>query len=335
LPLLARIFEALHAVFRVAADAEITLEANPGTVNPPYLAGLRNIGVNRLSLGAQSACDDELRILGRIHTWAAAVETVSAARAAGFANLSLDFIYGLPGQTLRQWRETLEAALALAPRHLSLYALTVEENTLLERDIARGVLPRPDSDEAADMFELAEEVLARAGYFHYEISNWARAGADVTLLNHGWHPVPGTASEAVSPFVCRHNLVYWRNQAYLGFGAAAASWWGGRRWTNVRHPGDYVEHVARGKSIETEVEVIDSRLTMGETMMMGLRLAEGVSEARFRARFGVSLEAVFAAEIDHLRKRGLLDWDGQVARLTAQGRLLGNLVFGRFLPDRL
>jgi len=307
--LLEQLLHVSRRTFPVSPAAEVTLEANPGTVDEAYLRRLRALGVNRLSLGVQSAHDDELRLLGRIHSRAEALAAVRAARAAGFDNLSLDFLYGLPGQTLARWRETLSAALALQPEHLSLYALTVEDDTPLATQIAVGQLPPPDPDRAAEMYELAETTLAAAGFEHYEISNWARPG-----------------------YACRHNLVYWRNEPWLGVGAGAASWWGGRRWSHVRHPTDYIARVQAGLPAVEESEDIPPRLEMGETMMLGLRLAEGVSDARFRARFDQGLEATFGSELAALRDLGLLEWDGQVARLTARGRLLGNQVFQQFLP---
>src|SRR5512143_3743458 len=182
------------------SNAEITLEANPGTVNLDKLRVFRSLGVNRLSLGVQSFDDATVRRLNRGHTVRDALETYDLARRAGFDNLNLDFIYGLPLQTLAQWRDTLERALALAPEHLSLYALKVEEGTGLEYQIAHGKYPRPDDDLAADMYMLAEEALGASGYDHYEISNWARRGLG-----------------------SRHNLTYWHNEPYLGFGAGAHS----------------------------------------------------------------------------------------------------------------
>ena len=372
LDLLAELLHVSRLTFRVADSAEITLEANPGTVTPEYLRGLRALGVNRLSLGVQSAHDDELRLLGRIHTWAQAVEAVGWAREAKFANLNLDLIFGLPAQTLARWRETLEAALLLWPEHLSLYCLSVEQGTPLENRISSGELPTPDEDLAAGMYELAEEVLAEAGFFHYEISNWARVNRELRMANHEsrrWWPGSETwglkseaLSEHVSPFVCRHNLIYWRNDLWLGVGAGAHSWLGGaalpprvpprlpreysrsgvlvavslskgQRWSNVRHPREYVAACGTGCQpvLRQEVEVIDHRLEMGETMMLGLRLAEGVRSGPFEARFGEALEEVFGKELGELRELGLLEWDGSVARLTARGRLLGNRVFARFV----
>ncbi|MBC7227107.1 MAG: radical SAM family heme chaperone HemW [Thermoflexales bacterium] len=306
---LARILRCLREHFPLSPDVEVTLEANPGTVDPAYLRAARGLGVNRLSLGVQSVHPDELRLLGRRHTWEDAVGAVRAARAAGLENVNLDLIYGLPGQALSDWQETLEAALSLAPDHLSLYALTLEEGTPLQERVARGELPPPDDDAAAEMYEWAEARLAQAGYLHYELSNWARS----------------------ERHLCRHNLTYWYNELYLGLGAGASSWWGGRRWTNARHPEEYIRRLAAGRSVAEEVEEIPLRLEMGETMMMGLRLVEGVSDARFRARFGVGLAEAFGAELARLVGQGLLEWDGRTARLTPRGRLLGNWVFREFV----
>lgn len=306
---LARILEDLQERFHLLPDAEMTLEANPGTVDRAYLRRVRELGINRLSLGAQSAHEEELRLLGRRHTWADVVAGVEASREVGLDNVNLDLIYGLPGQPLARWPESLEAALSLEPDHISLYALTLEEGTPLQGRVARGELPPPDDDLAAEMYEWAEARLARAGYVHYELSNWARSDRHV----------------------CRHNLTYWYNEPYLGFGAGASSWWGGRRWTNVRHPEEYIRRWAVGESVVEETEEIGPRLEMGETMMMGLRLVGGVSDARFRARFGVGPADVFGGALARLSDLGLLEWDGQTARLTPRGRLLGNWVFREFV----
>ena len=303
-----RLVRAVRRRFGLPDGAEITLEANPGTVDRDTLSRLHAAGVNRLSLGVQSAHDGELRLLGRLHTWDQAVEAFRAARRAGFTNVNLDFIYSLPGQTLDRWRATLEAALRLGPEHLSLYALTVEEGTPLASRIASGELPFPDDDLAAEMYELAEEMLEAAGYVHYEISNWA-------LPSHE----------------CQHNLVYWRNESYFGFGAGAASWWAGQRWANVPHPTEYIARISRGDSPVDEIETIPPQLEMGETMMMGLRLAEGISDARFRQRFGVGLAEVYRDQLTEMQRLGLLVWDGRTVRLTQRGRLLGNQVFQQFL----
>ncbi len=376
-----RILSALHRTFALAEDAEITLEANPGTVDLAYLQGLRALGVNRLSLGVQSFDEAMLRLLGRIHTAAEAVESYRLARAAGFDNVNLDLIYGLPGQTLAQWQATLAQAVALAPDHLSLYALTLEHDVPLARRIARGELPPPDDDAAAAMYELAEETLATAGYVHYEISNWARRVPSSTFHPFGFaqgkvsrftpNMEPGTPRNGghgtawnVELATCRHNLLYWRNQPYLGFGAGAHSslpsprrrgaggevrggevW---RRWRNVLHPAEYIARLPRyitvdamyrglqrGEAIAEEVQDLALPAVMAETMILGLRLVqEGVRLADFRQRFGRDVREVYGAQLAELREPGLLEMDDEAVRLTPRGRLLGNEVFQRFLPGK-
>lgn len=308
--LLLAVLSACSSYFDVAAGAEVTVEANPGTVDESYLASLRAAGVNRLSLGVQSFDADELRLLGRIHDVEQARCSVRQARMAGFDNVNLDLIFGLPGQRVSTWQATLQQALELAPEHLSLYALTLEEHVPLSRRIARGELPPPDDDLAAEMYELAEAELARAGYVHYEISNWARPGCE-----------------------CRHNLIYWRNQSYLGVGAGAHSWFAGRRWANVRAPQVYIEQVEATGSPLAESEDISSALEMAETAILGLRLVEeGVDLGTFRARFGVEFADVYGREVAELVDLGLLEVSPARVRLSPRGRLLGNQVFQHFLP---
>jgi oxygen-independent coproporphyrinogen-3 oxidase len=347
LPLLGEVLDACREHFTIAEETEITVEANPGTVDGSYLAGLLEMGVNRLSLGAQSFCDDELRLLGRIHTAAQAVETYRLAREAGFDNVNLDLIYGLPWQIPFQnpkrpcsWQATLRQAVHLRPDHLSLYCLTVEEDTPLGQRIARGGLPAPDPDLAAEMYTLAEETLDRAGYVHYEISNWAQPRHE-----------------------CHHNLTYWRNRSYLGLGAGAHSYHDKKRWHNVLSPAGYITRLEADwqtapagfvirrapagyiTQLETdwqgpfppivkEVEEIDKALEMAETMILGLRLVqEGVRLTDFRERFGRELVDVYGREIEEMGQAGLLKVDGERVRLTARGRLLGDEVFQRFLPE--
>jgi oxygen-independent coproporphyrinogen-3 oxidase len=304
------------------------LEANPGTVDMEKLCALREIGLQRLSLGVQSAHPAELTRLGRVHTWEEAVAAVEAARNAGFGNLSLDLIYGLPGQTLACWEGTLDAVLALSPDHLSLYALKLESGTPLAERVASGELAAPDADLAADMYELASERLHAAGFWHYEVSNWARGSAPPSEI---WALPPDGWTERIGPWISRHNLVYWRNRPWLGVGAGAHSWLDGRRWHTPLDPRSYVTAVAEER-VEEDVLVIPEALARGETMMMGLRLAEGVTDARFQARFGVGLAEAYDDVLVRFRRLGLLAWDGQRVRLTAAGRLLGNQVFAAFLP---
>jgi len=332
---------AVRRSFPVRPDAEVTLEANPGTVSTGYLLGLRSLGVNRLSLGVQSLDDGLLQAVGRIHTAAQARQAYSWARQAGFQNVSLDFMYGLPGQTLTQWQNTLQEALALCPDHLSLYALTVDEDTPLGRRVATGELAVPDADLAADMYELAEEVLAKGGYQHYEISNWAGDA------ERPWAPPTGSR--------CRHNLVYWRNEPYLGFGAGAHSscpavlarhlrpnlWSSGEsgappvawtRWRDALSPERYIACLRSGRSPAEEAQELSAGDAMAETMFMGLRLvSEGVPMAGFAERFDRSMEEVFGTRIGELVAAGLLESAGDRVRLTGRGRLLGNEVFQRFV----
>jgi len=291
------------------AGAEVTVEANPGTISQEHLALFRAGGVTRLSLGVQSFAEPALRLLGRIHTAAEADQALAWARQAGLPQVSLDLMMGLPGQSLAAWQADLEEALRREPDHLSLYGLALEEGTPLAADVARGALPTPDEDVGAEMVLWAEERLAVAGYEHYEISNWARPGC--------WS---------------RHNIAYWRNEEYVGCGAAAHSHRGRRRWANTRVVGDYVAALEDGRIPVAEEEEVDEPTAMGETMMLGLRLLAGVPRAAFAARYGVELEAVYGPAVAELSAQGLLEVDAEGVRLTQRGRLLGNQVWARFLP---
>ena len=347
--LLADVLDACREAFDVASDAELTSEANPGTVDQAHFAALAGMGVNRLSMGVQSFDDAELAWLGRIHSTEEAVAAFHAARAAGFGNINLDFIFGLPGQDPAAWTRTLARAIDLAPEHLSLYSLTVEPGTPLFDQARRGAIAEPDDDLAADLYTLACHALAAGGYEQYEISNWARrrdqgsgirdqesgvrSQESASQLPHSQNAWSGFQLP-VSSFQCRHNLVYWRNEPYLGFGAGAHSFAEERRWWNVKPVPEYIRRIADRRSPEREGEIIDRRLAMGETMMLGLRLVkEGVEDARFRARFGVGLDETFGAEIAGLVCRGLLERLPDRVRLTPEGRLLGNQVFAEFLLE--
>ena len=313
---LRQILQSCFAAFDILPNAEITSEANPGTVNENYLREMMALGINRISFGAQSFNPAELSMLGRIHAADDIGKTVASARRAGFRNLNLDLIYALPNQDLASWQNTLTQTINLSPEHISLYSLTLEHGTALRAQVARGELPAPDSDTAADMYELADALLAQAGYRQYEISNWAKPA-----------------------FECAHNLTYWRNEPYLGMGAGAHSFENEHRWWNVRAVGRYIEMMstagdAHSHPAQADFEAIDRRLEMGETMMLGLRLTqEGVSFSAFEARFGTPMAAVFGNIIDKLKTLGLLEEADQRLRLTSSGRLLGNRVFAEFLPD--
>ena len=310
-----KILNACEQSFALAPNAEITLEANPGTVDLDKLRVLRALGINRLSLGVQSFDDAMVRRLNRGHTVADALETYDLARRAGFDNINLDFIYGLPLQTLAVWHATLERAIALAPEHLSLYALKVEEDTGLEFQIARGKYPMPDDDLAADMYELAEEMLDVAGYEQYEISNWAcRTNCQFVLQS-------------------LHNLTYWHNEPYLGFGAGAHSYFGSERFWNVLSPVEYIQRIERGESAVAGREEIGRELEMSETMFLGLRLNEGISFVQFEKRFGQDARIKYGRQLRELQELGLIKVSDERVWLTPRGRLLSNEVFWRFLPD--
>jgi oxygen-independent coproporphyrinogen-3 oxidase len=230
------------------------------------------------------------------------------ARQAGFDNLNLDLIYAFPRHTLKRWRSTLERAIALEPEHLSLYPLSLEEGTPLWGRVERGELRAPDDDLAAEMYLLAEELLE--AYRHYEISNWAKPG-----------------------YESRHNLTYWRNEGYLGFGAGAHSYYGGRRFWNVARPEEYIRRLKAGQSATEGEEVIQTPLEMAETVFMGLRLSEGVGFEGFKRRFGRDLSSLYGRQLKELVAWGLLEENERGIRLTPRGRLLGNEVFERFLPQ--
>ena len=327
---LAKVFEALYRDFEIINGAEFTLEANPERVTYDYLKGLRSLGINRLSLGMQTANPEELRLLERQHDYDRIARTVSLARKAGFDNINLDLIFGLPHQTVESWKVSLELGLTLNPDHFSLYALTVEEGTPLADWIHKGLLIEPDPDLAADMYEWASERLERNGFKQYEISNWAKYENNNGLL------------------ACRHNLQYWRNLPYLGLGAGAHGYAGGIRTANELSPRRYIqcflsENVKRGQNqllfpstpAAVNVQDVKQDQEIRETMMMGLRLTEeGVSREAFQARFGMSLEEIYETEIVESISEGLLEWEPthkDCLRLTPRGRLLGNQVFVRFI----
>ncbi len=343
------------------SNLEVTLEANPGTLDAAKLRALRALGVNRLSIGAQAFDDAALRRLNRGHTVADVMEMYACARRVGFDNLNLDLIYGLPLQTLEDWRATLERAVALAPEHLSLYALKVEQGTGLAHQIARGKFPAPDDDLMATMYEMAEERLDAAGYAQYEISNWARrqrskVRSQRSEVSGQWSVVSGEHSNSqfatrnsqlairspqfatrnsqlvIRNLQSRHNLTYWHNEPYLGFGAGAHSFFGGERFWNVASPIEYIQRIERGDSVVAGRETITRELEMAETLILGLRLNAGVAFADFYARFGEDARARYARQFEEARALGLLEVTEERVRLTRRGRLLSNQVFWRLLP---
>jgi len=302
----------IHSLFAVDEASEVTLEANPSTVDEIYLTAVRKAGVNRLSLGVQSLVDGELALLGRIHTASEARDAVQFARIAGFTNLSLDLIYGLPGQTIASWREALEEVIELGPEHISLYPLTLEDDAPLRTAIQRREIPPIDPDLTADQYELAQDTLAAHGYLHYEISNWARDG-----------------------YKCKHNMVYWHNLPYLGIGVAAHSYIHGHRLANTTDLDSYLNAFSHNLPPAWELdEDIEPELELSETVILGLRLSEGLCLENIRSRFGIDLLKHYGQQVDEAAGFGLLEYTDKRIRLTRQGRLLGNEVFWRFLPNK-
>jgi len=318
------------------AGAEVTTEANPGTVlDEQYLRGLRSLGINRLSFGVQSLHDLLLRVLGRIHTASEAIETYRQARRAGFERINLDFIFGLPGQTLDQWRWTLDQAAALDADHFSLYSLIVEEGTPLHQQVTRGSITVPDDDATAAMYELAMEKLAAAGYVQYEISNWAKPGTrgeehEARESNLTPNPQPPTL---LPQEASHHNVAYWLNADYMAAGAGAHGHVYPQRWHDILGVNEYIAAVRDGRLPVAETTELHQDDLMAETMMMGLRLNIGVSFAHFADRCECDLLNVYGDEVRELVDQGLLVQDQIGVRLTERGRMLGNEVFMRFLRD--
>lgn len=308
--------------FRLLDTAEVTLEANPGTVDPAHLASLREAGVNRLSLGMQSSHPDELELLERVHSMDDVRQAVRWARGAGFDNLNLDLIYGLPSQSLDRWRATLQTALDLGPDHLSLYSLSLEHGTPMTKWVAEGRMAAPDPDRAADMYEWAAEELAGSGFVQYEISNWARPGPNSVLK------------------ACRHNLHIWRNGPYLGLGAGAHGCAAGWRTRATLSPRAYMRRLVDARwdrpfpfsPATAWHERQGDRRRAEDMMILGLRLTEeGVSEAAYASAFGQPMVDAFGSSIEMLIGDGLLERSNGRVRLTQRGRLLGNQVFQHFV----
>lgn len=332
-------FEAiLHTIrssFSLTDDAEITIEANPGTVAFAELLELRSLGVNRISFGVQSANPLELRMLERAHNFFDVIEAVASARRAGFDNLNLDLIYGLPEQTLPSWQTTVRRILALHPEHISAYALTLEHGTPFGRWASRGLLPLPDPDLAAEMYEWLSDCLEENGYIQYEISNWAKESAS-SGTKHSQDGYPDLSH------ACRHNLQYWRGLPYLAFGAGAHGYANGYRYSNVLRIKTYIDRFISDPVTHHQFPLSPAAVNhhkqslqddMSEFMVTGLRLTqEGVSGNVFQSRFGRSMCEIYGKEIDELLKLGLVEQKAlDILRLTKHGRLLGNQVFMRFV----
>ncbi len=320
---LSMLSEEIKKWFALSESAEITIEANPGTVNEQYLCDLRELGFNRLSLGCQSFINDDLKLLGRIHSAGESSASYAAARAAGFDNINLDLIFGLPGQTTEQWIYNLQQVMDLKPEHLSLYNLQLEDGTELARLVHDGFLTAPEEDVDAEMYQTAIYYADKNGYVHYEISNFARPG-----------------------YQSKHNLVYWHDKFYLGLGAGAHSYYNGCRWSDIRDIKKYCHNLIAVKDLKSEKQINDllmlddlleeyeeltPQIEISEFMIMGLRLQEGISRKNFAERFKIDIQDIYGKQIDHLTASGLLYSSGDKICLTGRGLLLANQVFVEFV----
>jgi oxygen-independent coproporphyrinogen-3 oxidase len=307
------LFQTLYEKFMIEPDAEISLEANPNDLNRDYLTALRGIGFNRISIGMQSAQPTELELFHRRHDVPMVASAVEAARGAGFDNLNLDLIFGIPNQTMAGWQETLDHALALKPQHFSLYGLELKGGTALTKDVKAGLLPTPDDDLAADMYEWATSRLPEMGFQQYEISNWC---------------LPG--------YEARHNLQYWRNLPYAGLGPGAHGYLGGARTIVMRSPERYIQAMQTSPAKAevfprtpaiSKLIAVNAQEEMSETIMMGLRLTrEGIERDVFQSRFGIDFVEKNQAAVDRFVRRGLLHVDDTRVRLTEQGRFVSNAI---------
>jgi oxygen-independent coproporphyrinogen-3 oxidase len=289
-------------------QTEISIEVNPATIDAAGLQQLRRAGFNRVSLGIQSLDDRDLASLGRIHTAAEALATISAARHAGFDNLSCDLMYGLPGQTAQSWQRILERMLAVTPEHCSLYELTVEEGTPLSRQVEQGQWFLPPEEEVLAMMATTANMVSCAGLVRYEISNYAAPGRE-----------------------CQHNLNYWHNGCYLGFGPAAVSAFGGRRLTAVPVLRAYCQRLTTGQPVWDEIEQLPPEAALRETVIMGLRMLSGVSVTGLRERFDLDLVSYYGATLDLLIGQGLLVLAGDRLFLAPKGLPLANQVMARLV----
>lgn len=318
----AKILDSINCTFELHTDLELTLEANPGTLNKAYLDSLKSLGFNRISIGAQSAITSELQILDRLHTYNHVIEAFEAASSAGFDRINLDLLYGLPNQTESSWHDTLSQVMDLSPQHLSLYCLSIEKGTPMFARVLSGTITDPDTDITANMYEHAESFLALHNYTQYEVCNW---------------------TESARYHECQHNLQYWHNLPYIGLGAGAHSWYRQHRYTNIKSPYEYIERINSdpdkqplathpGSQATIQSTLIDETTEMNETMMLGLRLlVNGVNHKDFQKRFGTNLEHKYESTLSDLAAKGLIHMDRNNVRLTNSGRLLANRVFSEFV----
>ena len=299
------IFKALYETFQVDKHAEITTELNPGTVTEEKLKVYKEIGINRLSIGLQSVNDDELRMLGRIHTYQEFLDTYMLARDAGFENINIDLISAIPGQTVESWQKTLRRTAALEPEHISAYSLIIEEETPFYDIYGENNAGLPTEDEERQMYQDTKRILKEYGYHRYEISNYAKIG-----------------------YECRHNLGYWSRREYLGIGLGAASLMNEERWTETAEMDRFL---SGDKNSKDNLEHLDVKAQMEEYMFLGLRKIKGVSKERFRLLFGQEIEEVYGKVLEKMYTQKLLETGGEYIRLTEKGVDVSNYVMSEFI----
>lgn len=308
IPMLEQLMQAVLESWDIAEDAEITTEANPGTLDGKMAAALKKMGFNRLSMGVQAWQNRLLQDLGRIHTIEGFLENYQAVREAGFANVNVDLMFALPHQTMEDWQETVKNIISLQPEHISAYSLMIEEGTPFFDRYEKGLLEPASEKLDREMYHWAVDYLAEMGYEQYEISNFAKKGRQ-----------------------SRHNRIYWQAEEYLGMGLGSHSYMEGTRFHNTYDLQAYIKAKGDASLLKEEVEVITETDALAEFMFLGLRLTEGVSFDRFRARFGRELYEIYGTQVRELVEAGLLAEDAKGIRLTRRGIDVSNVVFEKFL----
>ncbi|MBC7320828.1 radical SAM family heme chaperone HemW [bacterium] len=304
---LERIVNTIYRLTKLEENLEFTIEVNPGTINEEKLMVYKNLGINRISIGIQSLIDKELKLLGRIHSSSEALTALDISVKAGFSNINVDLIYGIPNQTLESWKDTLEKILKRYITHLSIYGLMYEPGTLLYKSFIRGKITPMPEDLELEIFNTTQEILDKYGFSWYEISNYAKDG-----------------------YECRHNLTYWKGEEYLGFGSSAHSLMGNVRYSNTPNIKAYIELLNRGKSPKIWSEKLSPFERAKELVILGLRLRDGISLSDIYMKTGIDIEEIFGRNIEKLISQELIYRRGDKIALTDKGRLLGNLVFGEF-----
>ena len=307
---LERIMEQLKEQYEFAEDVEITIECNPGTLTEEKLVRYKEMGINRLSIGLQSTHNEELKVLGRIHSYEDFLESYRLARKVGFTNINVDLMTALPGQSVEAWEDVLRTVVALAPEHISAYSLSIEEGTpFYERyGSTKGRLLLPKGSEDRQMYHLTKEILGEAGYRRYEISNYAKKGKE-----------------------CRHNITYWNGGEYVGFGLGASSYLGGKRFSNPRDKQEYWEFARNAYHHYKELTPQDQKATMEEFMFLGLRMMDGISVREFEEKFHVPFTEVYGTPVRRMVTQGYLEEDGNRLRFTDKGIDVSNQLLVEFL----